>query len=121
MNESPVEEFGQRLMKHVRDAAVKSCDQQLQPDSRSPVAKRWRDHHHAPGVLIPDCVDETLFHLLNAVDQGLIKLSFLSKTGEMVDLNVEGLSELAGAFMASGGWRAEYSSERSSDDFNDLS
>ena len=70
--------------------------------------------------MIPDCVDKTIFHLLYAIDQGAIRLSFQSQDGNFVDLTEEGLSELAGWFMGSGGWRAMYSSERFHDDFADL-
>jgi hypothetical protein len=58
--------------------------------------------------------------LLQAIDQGLLRLSFTSANGEIVDLAEEGLGELSGWYMGSGGWRASYSHERFVDDFSDL-
>ncbi|CAN5831456.1 hypothetical protein BH11PLA1_BH11PLA1_01560 [soil metagenome] len=60
--------------------------------------------------LIPDVVDDTIFHLLDAIDQGLLKMS-MSSNGKTVDLAAEGLGELAGWYMGNG-WRNEYSEER---------
>lgn len=122
-----IEELGQLLVRHVRDVAIQSCDLQLLPHSDTPVAKRWRraavpfDGKVPPQVLIPDCVDETIFAFLRAIDQGLLRLSFTTESGETVDLVKEGRGELGARYMASGGWRAKYSKERFVDDFADLS
>jgi len=120
-----IEEFARILVRQVRDAAVRSCDQLLQPIAASPMAKRWKKavgdgQGPSPNAVIPDCVDQTVFHLLHAVDQGLLKLTFASSNGKNVDLAVEGLGELAGWYAGSGGWRAMYSAERFVDDFSDL-
>ena len=71
-------------------------------------------------MVIPDTVDETVFHLLRAIDQGLLKLSFTAANGKKVDLPTDGLGELAGWYMGSGGWRSLHSKERFVDDFSDL-
>jgi hypothetical protein len=42
-------------------------------------------------VLVPDIVDSTLFCLLHAIDDGLLKLSFTASNGRTVDLSAEGL------------------------------
>jgi hypothetical protein len=121
-----IEEFAKILVQRVRDSAIQSCDRQLQPGARSPVAKRWREaaSDGEPGiianVIVPDCVDETVFYLLQAIDQGLLQLSFSASNGKTVDLAAEGLGELSGWYMASGGWRAMYTTERFVDDFADL-
>lgn len=120
MNPSQIEEFGRILVQRVRDAAVNSCDQQLAEHARSPIAKRWREASDKAVTMIPDCVDETIFHLLQAIDQGAIQLSFRSENGEFIDLTQDGQSELAGWFMAHGGWRSTYATERFNDDFADL-
>lgn len=120
MDNSKINEFAHLLVQHVRDAAIRSCDLQLKPDSRSPIAKRWREEDSNAAAIIPDCVDETLFQLLQAVDQGVIRLSFHPKASESIDLSEVGLGELSGSFMASGGWRTEFSHERINDDFADL-
>ena len=125
MGKHEIEEFAAALVANIRDAAVRSCDAILQPNANSPVAARWRKAAGVggavpPDVVIPDCVDEVVFHLLNAIDQGVIRLSFQSSTGTVVDLGEEWLGELAGWYMCSGGWRSRYSKERFVDDFADL-
>jgi hypothetical protein len=121
-----IEEFAKTLVQQVRDAAIKSCDGALQPNAAYPVAKRWKEAglggnlESIASVVIADTVDETVFHLLRAIDQGLLKLSFTASNGKEVDLPVDGLSELAGWYVGSGGWRALYSKERFIDDFSDL-
>ena len=121
-----IEEFAKTLVQQVRDAAIKSCDGALRPNAAYPVAKRWTEAGDGgnlqliAGVVIPDAVDETVFHLLRAIDQGLLKLSFTASNGKEVDLAADGLGELSGWYMGSGGWRALYSKERFFDDFSDL-
>jgi hypothetical protein len=120
-----IEEFAKILVQQVRDAAIKSCDGALRPNAAYPIAKRWKaaiDRNPKPfaSVVIPDTVDETVFHLLRAIDEGLLKLSFTAANGKKVDLPTDGLGELAGWYMGSGGWRALYSQERFVDDFSDL-
>lgn len=113
-----IEELGQLLVRHVRDVAIQSCDLQRLPHSQTPVAKRWRlagapfNGQIPPEVLIPDCVDETIFAFLRAIDRGLLPLSFIAENGEMVDLVKEGRGELASHYMRPGGWRSQYSKER---------
>ena len=119
-----IEEFAKTLVEQVRDAAIRSCDGQLRPNAGSPIAQRWRQGASGagvpPSVVIPDCVDEAVFYLLQAIDQGLLQLTFRSSDGKMVDLPRDGLGELSGWYMGSGGWRAMYSKERFEDDFADL-
>lgn len=71
-------------------------------------------------IVVPDAVDETVFSLLQAIDQGLLKLKYVSSSGREIDLAEEGLGELSGWYMGSGGWRAMFSEERYVDDFSDL-
>jgi hypothetical protein len=108
----------------VRDAAIRSCDVNLRPDVKNVVSLRWKTagpNLEAIGmVLIPDVVDYTIFHLLNAVDDTLLRLSFSNSAGMSVDLTEEGLSEMAGSYMGSGGWRARYSMQRFAEDASDL-
>jgi hypothetical protein len=118
-----IEEFARILVHQIRDAAVRNCDSLLRPDARSPVAMRWRDADRRgtlPQAMIPDAIDETVFCLLQAIDQGILRVKFVTNTGKEVDLTQEGLGELSGWYMGSGGWRAMYSQERLVDDFADL-
>lgn len=119
-----IEEFAKVLVQQVRDSAVRDCDGLLLPTANSPVARRWRQVP-APradlSVMIPDVVDEVVFCLLQAIDQGLLCLKFVSSSGREIDLTEEGAGELSGWYMGSGGWRSMFSSERFVDDFADLS
>lgn len=118
-----IEEFARTLVRNVRDAAVRNCDGLLQPQANSPVAQRWRSLGASAsdlGVIVPDTVDETIFSLLQAIDQGLLRLKFVTSTGREIDLTDEGLGELSGWYMGSGGWRGMFSEERYVDDFADM-
>jgi len=70
--------------------------------------------------VIPDAVDEAVFNLLRAIDNGHLKLKFTASNGKQIDLPKDGLGELSGWYMGTGGWRAMYSKERYVDDFSDL-
>jgi hypothetical protein len=113
-----IEELGILLVRHVRDVAIQSCDLQLLPHSETAMAKRWRKAaipHGGkvpPEVLIPDCVDETIFTFLRAIDKGLLLLSFTAENGEMVDLVNDGQGKLADEYIRPGGWRDQFSKER---------
>jgi hypothetical protein len=121
-----IEEFAKILVQQVRDAAIGSGDRRLRGGPEHAVTKRWReaaadgDLDAIATVLIPDIVDDTIFHLLRAIDQELLRLSFTTFDGKTIDLPADGLGELSGWYMGSGGWRATYSHERSIDDFSDL-
>ena len=69
--------------------------------------------------IIPDCVDETLFYLLHAVDEGLLRISFIASDGTVVDLTEEGQHEIAGWF-GDGAWKKAHSKERVNDDLAHL-
>ena len=121
-----VEEFAQLLIKHVRDRAVATGEISLSPRSTSATALRWRRRLQAGEVTellteaIADCVDDALFFLLNAIDQGLLKISFTASSGRTVNLTELGDGEMSGWYMATQGWRSQYSEERFNDDFADL-
>ena len=119
-----IEEFARILVREVRDAAIQSNDLRLRPDVTHVIAQRWREAGSTgqlepiAKVLIPDIVDDTIFYLLRAVDEGLLKLSFTDSNGQAVDLSKQGLGELGGWYM--GEWRDKYTGERYIDDFPDL-
>jgi hypothetical protein len=120
-----LEEFAKVLVQHVRDAAIQSSDRKARADSRSPVAKRWREAarggvRELMDTLIPDIVDDTIFYFLQAIDQELLAITFVASNGKRVDLPKDGLGELSGWYMGSPGWRAMFSQERFHDDVADL-
>jgi hypothetical protein len=118
-----IEEFAKTLVRQVRDAAIRNCDALLQPQAGAQAARRWKGLDAKSSdlrVVIPDAVDETVFSVLQAIDQSLLRLKYVSSSGREVDLTEEGQGELSGWYMGSGGWRAMYSAERFVDDFADL-
>jgi hypothetical protein len=121
-----IEEFAKTLVQLVRDAAIQGSDMTLRPTVRARVADRWRaaardeDATGFARVVIPDVVGEAIFYLLHALDNGDLRMTFTSTNGRIVDLTDEGLGEMAGWYMGSGGWREMYSKERFTDDFSDL-
>ncbi len=121
-----IEEFAKGLVECVRDAAIQSNDMELGPTTVSPVGRRWRQaglsesNKDLVHVVIPDAVDEAVFYLLKAIDDGILRLQYTATNGKTVDLAIDGREELGGWYMGSGGWRALYSKERFVDDFADL-
>ena len=126
MPKPEIEEFAKLLVREVRDRSIASCDGQLQAQSNSPVAKRWTANLKDASskvlarAMIPDIIDDALFHLLHAIDTGALRVSFVAANGTVVDLSSDGMGELAGWFMGSDAWRAKYSQQRFVDDFADL-
>jgi hypothetical protein len=121
-----IEEFAKTLVQWVRDASIQSSDMILRPTVTARIAERWRtaandaDPAAFARILIPDIVDDTIFHLLHAIDEGLLKLSYTASNGKVVDLMELGHSELAGEYIGTEGWRGMYSKERFVDDFADI-
>jgi hypothetical protein len=119
-----IEQFVKILVREVRDAAIRSNDLRLRPDVTHAIAKRWRESAQAGQLepiaktLIPDVVDDTIFYLLHAIDEGLLQLSFTDSNGQTVNLNKEGHGELGGWF--AGEWCKKYTKERFIHDFTHL-
>jgi hypothetical protein len=109
-----IEEFARKLVTSVRDRTIQSCDANLRPTAQNVVAKRWREAGAGKEqeVTIPDTVDEALFFLLYAIDDGLLRLTYTTDDGETVDLSEAGLGELAGWYVGPDSWLDRYSSER---------
>jgi hypothetical protein len=114
-----LEDFAKRLVERVRDLAIKNSDRRLLPGMAGVIGERWQrsaaagDCHAFAHEIIPDVVDDTLFFLLLAIDEGQLNL-LLRSQGRIVDLQEQGLGELAGWYMGQG-WRDVYSSERFTD------
>jgi hypothetical protein len=118
-----IEEFALTLVKQVRDESIRSCDRTLDPSAVGVIAQRWRGLNLvAPEtqILIADVVDEVVFYLLQAIDQGALQLKYISSTGREVDLVEDGMGELGGWYAGSPGWKEWYSKERISDNYADL-
>ncbi|NJL76054.1 MAG: hypothetical protein HC892_14575 [Saprospiraceae bacterium] len=119
------DQFAKLLVLHVRDAAIKSCDLRLHSSNmNSPSVKRWRDkissinNQEVVEMIIADCVDETIFWFLKAIDETVFNISFNSAEGESLSFSDFEYGEIAGDYI--GEWRFKFSQERSYNDFEDL-
>ena len=120
-----IEEFLEKLVAFVRDSAIKSCDSQFNMSVNSKkIYGEWdgvsyENRNDLEKNLIPDVVDETIFYLLNAIDNKELSIYFKASANKLVDLGSDGRGELGGWYMASEGSRAQYSGERFFDVFSD--
>ena len=118
-----IEEFAKALIVLVRDVAIRSLDATVAPQAHHDMANRWKKigaTEDILNVLVPDIVDDTIFYLLDAIDNGTLELFVRHVDGELVPLSHEGRREMAGWFIGHDGWRAKYSQERFNDDFSDI-
>lgn len=125
MLKNEIVEFAKILVQDVRDKAIKNCDIRLRSNNvKSPSTKRWLDAKRTGNLdefgqtLIPDCVDETIFYLLEAIDAGVLNITLNIPTEEGINLTTDGSGELSGWY--SGQWISEYSNERFVDDFPNI-
>jgi hypothetical protein len=117
-----LQRFAQMLMLLVRDQSIRDCDALAARRMGGEDGKRWRDlladrrAREAAQELIPDIVDQVLFRLLNALDQGDMPVAWQRADGSYVDLYDLGKSEMAGWLVArdAEGWRARHSLQRCS-------
>ena len=113
-------------MRMVRDKAIRACDELVAGNVRGLSGERWsevlktEEIRSAIKYLLPDVVDETLFALLDAIDNDKLDLVIASTSGNSAALTAKGMGELAGWLMGSGGWRSQFSAERHFDDFKDI-
>lgn len=120
-----ITEFAKLLVRNVRDAAIKSAENQLYAKNNdSPIAKRWKNAKNGGNMdelgesIIADTVDDTIFYFLLAIDEGLLSLSFNTSDGKNIALTNDIIGELGGWYM--GEWRSKYSEERCSNDLDDI-
>jgi hypothetical protein len=119
------ERFARLLMGLVRDQAIGECDRLAQGSVRGPSGTRWQEviaqgsPLHALAELIPEVVDQTLFQLLDAIDNGALPRSWQGEDGSVEPLREVGRCEMAG-WLAGGDWPREYSEQRRHDYFSDL-
>jgi len=91
----------------------------LSPHFRSPSTTRRREALRSAELevvrssLIPDIVDEVIFRVLLAIDQGDLEVFVRSpQSGEHLSLVEAGFQELAGEFIGDDdGWRQQYCAE----------
>ena len=113
-----VERFATLLIAKVRDQAIDSFDVARNLNAKSQRARRYRELfgtklEAAIDNVVPDIVDVTLFYLLNAIENGELRLLF-DDNGKIIDLDKEGFGEMAGNYVADDpdSWRQKYSRSR---------
>jgi len=117
-SQNELNDFAELLMRVVRDRAISTCEAFAAGRMGGPDGERWntvlagRDARSAVAELIADIVDQTLFYLLNSLDNGDLPLALRRANGSCVDLYDLGRSEMAGWFLGPDGWRARYSTHR---------
>lgn len=119
MTSSPVrfvDEFVAKLVKCVRDPAIRECDAQLDPQAKGRTAERWRAagrEGRLTRTLVPDCVDSVLYYLLLAIDLGHIDIRYVAESGEVASLDGSQFAAgLAGEFIGDDEWLKANSTER---------
>jgi hypothetical protein len=112
------EKFAMLLVTLIRDRAIEQCDSLASGRMHGPDGKKWRELVGDETVqaalfeVIPDIVDETLFCLLNAIDNEDIPLVWKKEDGTFVPLAELVRMEGAGEFMGATGWRYTFSKQR---------
>jgi len=122
-----IRQFADTLMQFVRDESISNCDRLADGRTRGPQGDRWR---HALGeltaqdavsLLIPDIVDQVLFHLMDAIDNDQLPLAWQRQDQSHVSLARAGHGEMAGwVAMGKGGWIERFSKQRFNDYLADL-
>lgn len=131
MGDLEIELFGKALMTVVRDESIRDCDRALSVGAVDPRALRWQAARASGKLLdleafIPEIVDIVVFNLLDAIDNGSLRLAYTSaeEDDNFADLNVLASEELGGDLKAEvcaiDGWRDRYAQERFFDDCADL-
>jgi hypothetical protein len=117
--------FAESLIRDVRDRAIADCDRLSSGASVGPSGRYWaaalqQDAATCAYRLIPAIVDQTLFALLDAIDNQRLGLLLANDESECRSLDEPGLGELAGWLVgAEDSWRKRFSRERFFDSFND--
>jgi hypothetical protein len=120
--------FAELLVRLVRDQAIAACDRLAAGEVRGPRGEYWQARTADPAArdlasaLIPEVVDEVLFQLLDAVDNGQLPIAWRStEDGSWVSLEELGQGEMAGwVTMGKGGWLDSFSGQRYVDHLGDL-
>ncbi len=119
MENPDIEMFAAKLVQLVRDQAIHDCYIDISPQAKAPESMRDKsilansNLDDVKKYLIPRWVDAAIFCLLDAIDNQHIKLLYVTDDGRTVDLNDEGMWEMAGRYIEDNeeGWRVKYSKE----------
>ena len=127
LDQTELDQFAKELVTRVRDPAIKQCDRLANGNQRSARGQFWRMFTENDSVrqgvleLIPDIVDEALFQLLNAIDNGQLPLALRRSDDSSVSLQELGQGEMAGWLtMGRDGWLERFSVERFHDHLSSM-
>lgn len=109
------EAFVRLLIEFVRDPSVSTMLWVAAGGSRGPTGEAWAhaDPHERVRLAIATGVDEVIFRLLDAIDNGVLDLCWRMESGEMVELAGSASAELGGTYVTEGGWRDRFANELS--------
>ncbi len=116
-----VEEFGRILASWVRDSSIRDSHRELDSGAGSLRARHWQiaisrlSWEEFAWMVIPDVVDITIMKILQAIDEGVLHISYAASSGNTVDLTKDGRGHLRDRYGGRDGWRNRYSKKR----FND--
>jgi hypothetical protein len=122
-----IRQFAETLMQLVRDESISACDRLADGRTKGPEGEVWRQTlsdlttPDAVSLLIPDIVDQVLFHLMDAIDNHHLPLAWQGQDHPCVSLALAGQGEMAGwVAMGKGGWIERFSKQRFNDYLSDL-
>jgi hypothetical protein len=124
---SDLKKFAEALVREVRDQSIASCDHLVAGHIKGPLGARWKaftngDERAALTALVPDVVDQVIFHLLDAIDNDKLPLGWRRADGTFAALGELGECEMAGRYMmGKGGWLDRFATQRFFDPLADLS
>lgn len=110
--------FARRLVRLVRDPSIREFDLAIDGRKRGLAGERWRHLESSPDLrealraAMPEVVDEVIFRLLMAIDNGELPLAVEDGDGQFADLGELGKHELAGSYLPPGGWVVAYAEQR---------
>jgi hypothetical protein len=111
-----LERFARLLVTLVRDRAIHEADRLARGGVVGPSGRHWQTvlaespSSDALRELIPEIVDQTLFQLLDAIDNGALPLGWRAQDGSQTTLQDLGSSEMAGSLVG-GDWPRLYSTQ----------
>jgi hypothetical protein len=121
-----LERFGRALVELVRDKVIVECDRLAEGSETAGSGEPWHsvltsdEARRSIHALVPEIVDQVLFELLDAADNGVLSLAWVGADGECRPLEDLGVGEMAGWLVGSPGWRHRYSKQRFFDHYQDL-
>lgn len=113
-----IEEMCKTVVQRVRDESIRNCDALLALQAASPIAKKWKtaisegNTEKLADLLIADVVDAVLFCFMDALDNGLLDITYHASDDQSVRVTSHAKGELAGWYIGHDGLIARYSSER---------